>query len=154
MSDAAARCSAFTSKSAPDRTCPASDGSSRLYFLSPEDFSTQRVLTVTRYGRFLNNINELEFVDGAIWANVFEDWSIVKISPVTGCVEAIADLKPLRARMNKADQKAINDGAINEKKLRWLERLLMLSDRTIIVASAVSPSYVPTTPPSPRAAAS
>jgi hypothetical protein len=43
----------------------------------------------------------------------------------------------------------INDGAINEKKLRWLERLLMLSDRTIIVASAVSPSYVPTTPPPP-----
>jgi hypothetical protein len=40
----------------------------------------------------------------------------------------------------------INDGAINEKKLRWLERLLMLSDRTIIVASAVSPSYIPTTP--------
>lgn len=40
----------------------------------------------------------------------------------------------------------INDGAINEKKLRWLERLLMLSDRTIIVASAVSPSYMPTTP--------
>jgi len=43
----------------------------------------------------------------------------------------------------------INDGAINEKKLRWLERLLMLSDRTIIVASAVSPSYMPTTPPPP-----
>ncbi|MGA8806404.1 MAG: hypothetical protein WB973_00910, partial [Thermoanaerobaculia bacterium] len=41
----------------------------------------------------------------------------------------------------------INDGAINEKKLRWLERLLMLSDRTIIMASAVSTSYMPTTPP-------
>ncbi|HEV7428238.1 MAG TPA: cache domain-containing protein [Thermoanaerobaculia bacterium] len=41
----------------------------------------------------------------------------------------------------------INDGAINAKKLNWLERLLMLSDRTVIVSSAVSPSYVPTTPP-------
>jgi len=46
----------------------------------------------------------------------------------------------------------INDGAINEKKLRWLERLLMLSDRTIIVASAVSPSYIPTTPAPPAIA--
>jgi hypothetical protein len=41
----------------------------------------------------------------------------------------------------------INDGAVNAKKLNWLERLLMLSDRTVIVASAVSPSYIPTTPP-------
>jgi len=41
----------------------------------------------------------------------------------------------------------INDGAINAKKLDWLERLLMLSDRTVIVSSAVSPSYIPTTPP-------
>jgi hypothetical protein len=43
----------------------------------------------------------------------------------------------------------INDGTVNEKKLHWLERLLMLSDRTVIVASAVSPSYMPTTPPPP-----
>ena len=86
----------------------ASDGSSRLFFLSPKDFSTQRVLRVTKYGQYLENINELEFVDGAIWANVFEDWSIVKISPVTGCVEATADLKPLRARMSRADQKMID----------------------------------------------
>ncbi|MBA2590266.1 MAG: glutaminyl-peptide cyclotransferase [Alphaproteobacteria bacterium] len=86
----------------------ASDGSSRLFFLSPNDFSTKRVLRVTKYGHYLENINELEFVDGAIWANVFEDWNLVKISPVTGCVEATADLRPLRARMNKADQKAID----------------------------------------------
>ena len=43
----------------------------------------------------------------------------------------------------------INDGATNEKKLHWLERLLLLSDRTVIVASDVSPSYVMTTPPPP-----
>lgn len=43
----------------------------------------------------------------------------------------------------------INDGAVNAKKLNWLERLLMLSDRTVIVSSAVSPSYIPTTPPPP-----
>jgi hypothetical protein len=43
----------------------------------------------------------------------------------------------------------INDGDINVKKLHWLERLLMLSDRTLIVASAVSTSYMPTTPPPP-----
>jgi glutamine cyclotransferase len=86
----------------------ASDGSSRLFFLSPQDFSTKRVLTVLKNGRYVENLNELEFVDGAIWANVFEDWNLLKISPLTGCVEATADLKPLRARMTKADRQIID----------------------------------------------
>ena len=86
----------------------ASDGSSRLFFLSPHDFSTIRTLKVLSGGRFLENINELEYAQGFIWANVFEDWDLVKISPVTGCVEALVDLKPLRARMTKADRDAID----------------------------------------------
>jgi hypothetical protein len=40
----------------------------------------------------------------------------------------------------------INDGVINEEKLRWLERLLALPDRTVIVVSSVSPAYIMTTP--------
>jgi len=86
----------------------ASDGSSRLYFLSPQDFSTRRVLKVFNRDREVRNLNELEYVQGAIWANVFEAWNIVRISPVTGCVEAIADLKPLRARMSADDRRAID----------------------------------------------
>jgi hypothetical protein len=43
----------------------------------------------------------------------------------------------------------INDGVINEKKLQWLERLLLLTDRTVITVSAVSPSYLMTTSPPP-----
>jgi len=39
----------------------------------------------------------------------------------------------------------INDSALNEKKLHWLERLLALADRTVIVVSNVSPAYVMTT---------
>ncbi len=94
-----------------DSNLIASDGSSRLYFLSPQDFSTRRTLRVINNGRFLENINELEFAQGSIWANVFEDWNVVKISPVTGCVEATANLKPLRARMTKADREAIDSDA-------------------------------------------
>jgi glutamine cyclotransferase len=86
----------------------ASDGSSRLYFLSPQTFAIRRALSVTENGRYLENINELEYVQGSIWANVFTDWNVVKISPVTGCVEATADLRPLRERMNAADRRAID----------------------------------------------
>jgi glutamine cyclotransferase len=86
----------------------ASDGSSRLYFLSPQDFSTRRVLQVFARDREVRNLNELEYVQGAIWANVFESWNLLRISPVTGCVEARADLRPLRALMTAADRRTID----------------------------------------------
>jgi glutamine cyclotransferase len=86
----------------------ASDGSSRLYFLSPQDFSTRRVLPVFNQDREVRNLNELEYVHGAIWANVFESWYLIRISPVTGCVEARADLRPLRALMSAADRRTID----------------------------------------------
>lgn len=41
----------------------------------------------------------------------------------------------------------INDSAANDQKLRWLERLMLLSDRTVILVSAVSPAFIMTTPP-------
>jgi hypothetical protein len=46
---------------------------------------------------------------------------------------------------------AVNDSAVNEKKLDWLERLLALGDRTVIVVSSVSPAYMMTTPAPPAA---
>jgi glutamine cyclotransferase len=94
-----------------DNELIASDGSSRLYFLSPRDFTTRRVLPVVQAGRYLENINELEYVQGAIWANVFEDWMLVRISPETGCVEATVDLEPLRERMSPADRKLVDSDA-------------------------------------------
>jgi glutamine cyclotransferase len=91
-----------------DKDLIASDGSSRLYFLSPQDFSTRRVLTVRNQSREVRNINELEYVQGAIWANVFETWDLIRISPVTGCVEARADLTPLRGMMTSMDRQVID----------------------------------------------
>lgn len=41
----------------------------------------------------------------------------------------------------------VNDGSVNLKKLQWLERLLSLPDRTVIVISTVSPAFVMTAPP-------
>lgn len=91
-----------------DKELIASDGSSHIYFLSPQDFSTRRTLTVHDGNREVRNINELEYVQGAIWANIFESWSVVRISPVTGCVEARADISPLRAQMTSLDRRVID----------------------------------------------
>ena len=94
-----------------DKELIASDGSSRLYFLSPRDFSTRRSLTVRDAGREVRNINELEYAQGAIWANLFESWNLIRISPITGCVEARADLAPLQALMTTMDRQVIaSDG--------------------------------------------
>jgi glutamine cyclotransferase len=86
----------------------ASDGSSRLFFLSPETFATLGAITVTEEGRYVENLNELEYADGAIWANVFEQWRLLKIAPATGCVEAQVFLRPLHDRMTEADQRYID----------------------------------------------
>ncbi len=85
-----------------------SDGSSSLFFLAPQDFKTRRALPVFLRDRPVRNLNEVEYVEGTIWANVFETWNIVRISPNSGCVEAVADLRPLRASMSAADRKAID----------------------------------------------
>jgi len=86
----------------------ASDGSSSLFFLSPADFSTLGSVTVRDGRTRVSNLNELEYVDGAVWANVFETWMVVKIDPASGCVLARADLTPLRQRMSAADRRQID----------------------------------------------
>ena len=56
----------------------------------------------------INQINELEYVDGSVFANVFETWRVLKIDPGTGCVQAVADLSGLHARFSEADRDIID----------------------------------------------
>ncbi len=63
-----------------------SDGTERIYYLDTVTFKVARTLTVTDAGAVLKNLNELEFVDGFIFANVYETSTIVKIDPSTGKV--------------------------------------------------------------------
>jgi glutamine cyclotransferase len=89
----------------------ASDGSERLYFLRPSDFSTLGSVVVREGAQAIDRINELEYVDGAVFANVFETWRVLKIDPGSGCVRAVADLSSLRARFGDADRDLIeSDG--------------------------------------------
>lgn len=98
----------------------ASDGSSQLFFLSPANFATLGSVRVRDEHGSVSNLNELEYVDGAVWANVFESWTAVKISPVTGCVLARADLTPMRDQMNVADLAIIDsDGNFVPNGIAW-----------------------------------
>jgi glutaminyl-peptide cyclotransferase len=53
-------------------------------------------------------LNELELVRGRLYGNIFTTWSIVRIDPASGCIDAVADMRGLRDRMS-ADEKALID---------------------------------------------
>ena len=72
----------------------ASDGSANLYFLDEQLRQTGRV-TVTLRGRPVTLLNELEYIDGKVWANVYTTDMIVVIDPKTGKVETTIDCSGL-----------------------------------------------------------
>ncbi|MBR4755389.1 MAG: glutaminyl-peptide cyclotransferase [Bacteroidales bacterium] len=75
----------------------ASDGSARLYWLDSQ-FRQKKSLMVKMNGRPVNQLNELEWIDGKIWANVYMTDMIVIINPETGEVEATVDCTGLLPR--------------------------------------------------------
>lgn len=86
----------------------ASDGSARLYFMTPE-FKQERVVTVKKDGRPQRLLNELEYIDGKIWANVYTTDLIVIINPADGTVEATVDCSGLLPdKLRKPDTDVLN----------------------------------------------
>ena len=61
-----------------------SDGSERLYFREPISFQLEKTLTVSDGGRAVRYLNELEFIEGEIWANVYGSFDVVRIDPESG----------------------------------------------------------------------
>jgi glutamine cyclotransferase len=83
-----------------------SDGSDSLRIVSPRTFDVERVVHVRKEGSPLRKLNELEYVNGELLANVYEtDW-ILRIDPATGDVRDLldfADLYPRNRRPPSAD---------------------------------------------------
>lgn len=72
-----------------------SDGTSTLTYLDPQSYQPVRQLKVTMNGQGLKNLNELEWIEGKIWANVWQTDLIVRIDPATGQVNSFLDLAGL-----------------------------------------------------------
>ncbi len=72
-----------------------SDGSEYLRILDPETFRVQRSVPVIFRGAPVQLLNELEWIDGKIWANVYVTDQIVIIDPASGIVEGVIDLRGL-----------------------------------------------------------
>jgi glutaminyl-peptide cyclotransferase len=72
-----------------------SDGSDELRVLDPVTFAERRRIKVTAGGAPLRELNELEYVKGEIFANVWQTDYVVRIAPDTGKVSAFIDLRGL-----------------------------------------------------------
>ena len=68
----------------------ASDGTSNLYFLD-KDLKLKRYVQVNLGSRPIRFLNELEYIDGKVWANVYTSDEIVIINPKSGAVEGVID---------------------------------------------------------------
>jgi len=95
-----------------------SDGTSVLHFLDPRTFrETRRISVVDDHKHPLMNLNELEYVQGEIYANVWQtDW-VVRISPREGKVLGWIDLKGLMDKSLLADPDAVLNGIAYDS--RW-----------------------------------
>ena len=94
------------------RSLIASDGSSSLYFMNA-DLKVLKTLTVTLNGRPLRLLNELEWIDGKIWANIYTTDSIAVIDPASGKVEALIDCSGLLPeKLRSPDTDVLNGIAV------------------------------------------
>ena len=83
-----------------------SDGTNYIRVLNPETLAQERSIGVTLRGESLQYLNELEWIDGKIWANVYTTDHIVIINPKNGVVEGIINLSgilPEKERDYKTD---------------------------------------------------
>ena len=87
-----------------------SDGSPVLRIVDPESFAVTRTLTVTEAGRPLRHLNDLAFVGGELFANVFMTDTIARIDPETGTVSARIDLSHIVAQSGRRDIRDVLNG--------------------------------------------
>ena len=87
-----------------------SNGSDQLLFLDPDTFKITKRVRVTLNGNALRKLNELEWINGEVWANVWQADQIVRIDPESGHVVGVIDLTGL---FPAADRDAPLDDVLN-----------------------------------------
>ena len=88
----------------------ASDGSAFLTFRSIKGFSVEQTIEVRFQGKAIDRLNELEWIDGKIWANIWMTPFIVVVDPATGNVTSVIDCRNLveDARASNPDIDVLN----------------------------------------------
>ncbi|CAL2104441.1 Glutaminyl-peptide cyclotransferase [Tenacibaculum sp. 190130A14a] len=90
-----------------------SDGTNKIWFLNPENQNETKSIQVYTNKYPIDNLNEIELIDGKIYANKWQQNSIVIINPNTGEVEGVADLNGLRDIVSKDQKLEPQDDVLN-----------------------------------------
>ncbi len=93
-----------------------SDGTDKLHFMNPDNGFISHSVQVTENGHAISQINELEWIDGQVWANIWRTDRIVKIDPVNGKITASIDLSGLRPRETLRDANQVLNGIARDPR--------------------------------------
>ena len=92
-----------------------SDGTNNIYFLDPTTFERTGQIQVHDGNKTVVNINELEYVNGDIFANIWQTSTIAIINPQTGQVKGWIDLTGLSSENNSNSEAVLNGIAYDQK---------------------------------------
>ena len=97
-----------------------SDGTETLRFIDPATFEEKRQLVVREGNRRISRLNELEYVEGEVYANVWYEERIARISPTTGQVLGWIDLSRLFPAAQRPHRDAVLNGIAYDAQHRRL----------------------------------
>ena len=90
-----------------------SDGTNKIHFLDPETQKLIRSINVYSDTNAIPELNELEWIDGKIWANIYQKNAVVIINPENGAVEAVINFSELDAKIEDKNKDVLNGIAYN-----------------------------------------
>jgi glutamine cyclotransferase len=93
-----------------------SDGSDALKFRDPKDMSVKKTVMVTEQGRPVKLLNELEYINGSVFANVYMTNRIARIDPESGQVTGWLDLSELRSQLPTPNRAEVLNGVAHDEK--------------------------------------
>ena len=95
------------------------DGTDKVWFLDPATLEEKSYIEAYTVNRNADRLNEVEYINGKIYANIWQQNSIVIIDPISGTIEGIADLSGLQSQVGKSgDDHVLNGIAYDEEKDR------------------------------------
>jgi glutamine cyclotransferase len=92
-----------------------SDGTEKIWRMDPKTQKMLDYVNVYTTSSKIKSVNELEFVNGKIWGNIWQKDAIAVVDPKTGAVEAVLDLVNLRKELKNPASEVLNGIAYNKK---------------------------------------
>lgn len=92
-----------------------SDGTEKIWTMNPETQKLTDFINVYTNDSKIKSVNELEWINGKIYGNIWQKDAIAVINPKTGAVEAVLDLSALRAKVTNKEAEVLNGIAFNKK---------------------------------------